>query len=111
MVGLLLIASSSIFATNTNTYKIEDKAFANMAASTITDTFSVSNMGCHNDQNLIERALYRLSGVKKVTMLEGKIAVKYDTGKLTEKQIIAAIEGTGTCESPDDRVYKAKKQG
>jgi len=110
ILAFLLVASSSIFANNKNTSKIEKNAVVNSALASITDTFSVTNMGCHNDQNLIERSLYRLSGVKKVTMLDGKVVVKYDNQKLTEKQIIAAIEATGTCENPNDRIYKAKKQ-
>jgi len=76
----------------------------------VTDTFSVSNMSCHKDANLVERSLYRLRGVKKVSISGGNVVVKYDKTKLTAKQIVAAIEGTGSCESPDEKLHKAKKK-
>jgi len=76
----------------------------------VTDTFSVSNMSCHKDANLVSRSLYRLKGVKKVQIIGDKVVVKYDRTKQTSKQIIAAIEGTGTCENPNDKRKKAKKK-
>lgn len=76
----------------------------------VTDTFSVSNMSCHKDANLVSRSLYRLKGVKKVQIIGDKVVVKYDQTKQTSKQIIAAIEATGTCEDPNDKQHKAKKK-
>lgn len=76
----------------------------------VIDTFSVSNMSCHKDANLVARSLYRLKGVKKVQIIGDKVVVKYDQTKQSSKQIIAAIEGTGTCEDPNDKRHKAKKK-
>ena len=76
----------------------------------ISDTFKVSNMSCHKDANLVTRSLYRLSGVRKVEVKGETVIVKYDSAKVTSATLKKAIEGTGTCEDPANKVHKAKKK-
>lgn len=75
---------------------------------TKTDTLqvTVSEMGCHLDQGILESALYRSKGVKRVFIKDKDIVVIFNPKKTNTEAIISTIENTGTCEDPNDKIHK-----
>lgn len=110
MKSIIKIIILSIIGFGFFTAASAEKSQTSITNGLVTDTFSVTNMNCHKDANLVERSLYRLKGVKKVQVNGETIIVKYDNTKTTAKQITTAIEGTGTCEDANDKTHKAKKK-
>jgi copper chaperone CopZ len=70
--------------------------------------FTVTQMGCSNDQKILETALYRKKGVKKVTIEGESVTVTYNPSKITVDALKSVIENTGTCEDPNDKIHKVK---
>jgi copper chaperone CopZ len=73
-----------------------------------TVTYTVTEMGCNTDQKILETALYRTKGVKKVTIQDEKVIVTFNPQKVSSDEIIKVIENTGTCEDPNDKIHKVK---
>ena len=71
-----------------------------------TTTFTVSAMECSTDSKMVEKALYRKKGVKKVTIKDDIITIIYNSTKVTQTELIQVIENTGTCEDPNAKVHK-----
>ena len=76
----------------------------------VVDTFEVSNMTCSKDAKIVERNLYRVSGVKKVRITNDIVVVSYKTERTSSRAIKEAIENSGTCSDPNDKQHKAKKK-
>ena len=79
---------------------------------TTTTTVKVKGVGCATDIKMIQTNVEKLDGVQKCTVVKkGAITsfdVEYIAGKVEEKDIHAAVEGTAGCENPNDRPYKVK---
>lgn len=73
-----------------------------------TITFTVTEMGCNNDQKILETVLYRKKGIKKVAIQDEKVTVTFNPQKISSDEIIKVIENTGTCEDPNDKIHKVK---
>ena len=78
-----------------------------------TITIKVKGITCVTDLKMIEASVEKLDGVSKCKA--GKqgtttsFDVQYDPQLVTKKKIFTAIEGTGSCENPDERLYKVKQ--
>jgi copper chaperone CopZ len=73
-----------------------------------TVTYTVTDMGCSTDQKILETALYRKKGIKKVAIQANKITITFNPQKISSDEIIKVIENTGTCEDPNDKIHKVK---
>lgn len=71
-----------------------------------TTTLTVTAMECSTDSKMVEKALYRQKGVKKVTIKEDIIIIVFNSSKVTQTKLINVIENTGTCEDPNAKVHK-----
>ena len=69
---------------------------------------NVTEMACKTDSKMVQTALYRKGGVKKVAIDGETVAVTYNPSKISRSQIIEIIENTGTCEDPNAKVHKVK---
>lgn len=75
---------------------------------TQTVTFTATDMGCSTDSKMVETALYRKKGVKKVKITGETIVVEFDPSKITVAEIKTTIENTGSCEDPKAKIHKVK---
>ncbi len=106
-ISLLVFFQENSFASAKNTSsKLNTNHFANTTDSTI--VLSVSEMGCKTDSKMVQTALYRRVGIKKVILSEGTVTVTFNPQKITVKEIFSIIENTGTCEDPNAKVHKVK---
>lgn len=73
----------------------------------------VSGITCSGDLKMITDNVAKTNGVSSCNKV-GKMAtstsfeVKYDTTKITYAEVVKAIEGTASCDHPDQRPYKVK---
>jgi len=103
---IVLTATANIaFSQTTNT---------NQQADTIkTASIKVKGISCSMDLKMISANVEKLNGVSSCKA--GKqgttttFEVKFNPALVTEKEIYTAIEGTGSCENPDERPYKVKQ--
>jgi len=103
---IVLTATANIaFSQTTNT---------NQQADTIkTASIKVKGITCSMDLKMISANVEKLNGVSSCKA--GKqgttttFEVKFNPALVTEKEIYTAIEGTGSCENPDERPYKVKQ--
>lgn len=78
-----------------------------------TTTIKVKGITCSTDLKMISASVEKVNGVSSckagkqgtTTIFE----VKYNPERVTEKEIFAAIESTGSCENPEERPYKVKQ--
>ena len=80
---------------------------------TTTSTIKVKGITCSKDLTMISDNVEKLKGVNSCEVAKkgatSKLKVKFNPALVTEKEIHAAIEGTGSCENPNDRPYKVKQ--
>ncbi|HEY1046789.1 MAG TPA: hypothetical protein VGF79_10140 [Bacteroidia bacterium] len=107
---LALLMALPIFTYSKNTEKVYLAEFNVLANSDTTITLTATEMGCKTDAKMVEIALYRKSGVKKVVIDGDNITVTFNSKKITAAQIISVIENTGTCEDPNAKVHKVKSK-
>ena len=79
---------------------------------TTKSTITVKGITCAKDLTMISDNVEKLKGVYSSEVVKkgatSKFRVKFDPALVTEKEIHAAIEGTGSCENPNERPYKVK---
>lgn len=105
LVFILMSAATNIaFSQSANTPQQE----APIKVSTI----KVKGITCSNDLAMITNNVEKLEGVNSCKIkkkgVTSKFKVTFNPELVTEKAIHAAIEGTGSCENPDERPYKVK---
>ena len=104
-VIVLIATANSAFSHTTTSYQTTD--------SLKTATVKVKGITCSMDLKMISANVEKLKGVS--SFKAGKqgttttFEVKYNPALVTEKEIFAAIENTGSCENPDARPYKIKQ--
>jgi copper chaperone CopZ len=108
-IKILIISIVGFFVVPTHTITANSH-FSQKEPTTLTDSFEVTNMDCHNDANIVERRLYRLKGVKKVKIEGDIVIVTYSSKKTNAKAIKETIEDSGTCTDPNDKTHKATKK-
>lgn len=78
-----------------------------------TAQLKVKGITCSMDLKMIAANVEKLKGVSSCK--PGKqgttttFEVRYNPSAVTEKEVITAIESTGSCENPDERPYKVKQ--
>ena len=76
-------------------------------------TVKVKGITCSSDLKTISANVEKLKGVKSCkpgkTGPTTTFEIKYNADSISEKEVFAAIEGTGGCKNPNDRPYKVKK--
>ena len=77
------------------------------------EKFSVTGMTCAACSAGIERTVKKLEGVTAcaVSLMDGSMAVEYDSEKITAEQIIAAVKGLGYGAYEYGKQLDAKKSG
>lgn len=103
---IVMSATSNLaFSQSTDTVQVTD--------STKVATVKVKGITCSMDLKMISANVEKLMGVSSCkTGKRGTTTtfeVKYNPALVTEKEIFAAIENTGSCEDPDERPYKVKR--
>ncbi len=100
IIFLLLLAAinQNIFAQKEKKSKTKDS----------TISFTVTEMGCKTDSKMVETSLYRLKGVKKVKINGEEVTVTFNPKKINSRAIIQAIENTGSCEKPEEKIHQVK---
>lgn len=70
----------------------------------ITEILKIDGMTCHNCEKTIEKAISQLEGILKVkaSFKSRTVIIKYDTNKLSKKDIVSAIEKVGYIVIKDD---------
>jgi copper chaperone CopZ len=104
LVVLVLCTSTVCLAQSAETFKTD---------SLKSTTVKVKGITCSTDVKTIAGNIEKLPGVQRckadkpgaVTSFE----LSYNPARVSEKEIIAAIENTGGCENPNDRPYKVKQ--
>ena len=99
--------TSAVTTANYNTC-INSKPFVLDSTKTATTTFKASNMGCSTDSKMVETALYRKKGVKKVKIDGESITVTFNPAKISVSDLKTVIENTGTCEDPNAKVHEVE---
>lgn len=107
---LAVIMAFPILTYSKNKEYVSEKEFNIQLNSDTTITLTATEMGCKTDAKMVETALYRKSGVKKVVIDGDNITVTFNNKKITAAQIISVIENTGTCEDPNAKVHKVKSK-
>lgn len=103
----VLTATTNIaFSQTTNTNQTTDSLKA--------ATFKVKGITCSMDLKMVSANVEKIKGVSSCKAgKQGKTTttfeVKYNPALVAEKEIFAAIENTGSCETPDERPYKVKQ--
>lgn len=79
-----------------------------------TVTVKVTGITCSEDLKMISGSVEKLSGVSSFKQV-GKMSttstfeVKYDPAKVSYQEMVKAVEGTASCDYPDQKPYKVKK--
>lgn len=101
-----MLASTTVaFSQTTNSVQKAD--------TTKTLTTKVKGITCSMDLKMIVANVEKLKGVS--TCKSGKTGptttfeIAYNPNLISEKEIYAAIENTGSCENPDEKSYKVKQ--
>lgn len=99
-----ILSSNNIFSQSVSTGAVENASK--------TAIIKVKGITCSSDVKMISGNVEKLKGVTGCKA--GKLGpntsfeVNYIPSLISEKEIFAAIEGTGGCENPNDRPYKVK---
>ncbi len=85
-------------------------SFAQEPETTI--TIKVKGITCSTDYKMIQANVEKLDGVSKFEVgkkgATSTFIINYNSELVSEDKIYAAIEGTGSCENPNERPYKVK---
>lgn len=104
VITCLIMTSNIAFSQSSETAQQHDTF--------ITSTIAVKGITCSKDLGMISDNVKKLPGVSSCEVAKkgatSKFEVKFDPALVTEKEIYAAIEGTGSCENPNERPYKVK---
>lgn len=116
VVALLLTATTQIAFAQTSCCKGSDNnsqcTTTGSTDSIKTASVKVKGVTCSMDVKMISSNVEKLNGVNSCK--SGKqgttttFDVKFNPALVTEKEIFAVIESTGSCENPKEKPYKVK---
>lgn len=109
ILASVILTVNAIHACNfqaNNSVELQQKDTTVKKSQTV--TFTATDMGCSTDSKMVETALYRKKGVKKVKITGETIVVEFDPSKITIEEIKTTIENTGSCEDPKAKIHKVK---
>ncbi|GJM34341.1 MAG: hypothetical protein DHS20C18_33420 [Saprospiraceae bacterium] len=112
ILAFVVMAATANFA-NAQSASTDQATSTEQTAENIkTLTVKVKGVGCSSDLKSISANVKKLEGVNSCESVKmgatSSFEVSYNSALVTEKQIHAAIEGTGGCQNPNDRPYKVK---
>lgn len=105
VVVIFFTSQYSAYALTNSTQQANDSLF--------TTQVKVKGITCATDLKMIASNVQKLPGI--IAFTPGKqgptttFELQYNRYLVSEKEIQAAIENTGSCELPDERPYKVKK--
>jgi copper chaperone CopZ len=100
--ALYIVNPSAALASN----KFNSPKDSTISSDTI--VFSATNMSCATDSKMVEKALYRKKGVKKVFINQDQITVYFNPSKVKAIELQNAIENTGSCEDPTAKIHQVE---
>ena len=106
IVVMLMAYYNHTYAETTITYTATQ--FQDTTSTQSTAVFSATEMSCKTDSKLVEKALFRTKGVKKVLISGESITVTFNPQKVSTATLKSVIENTGTCEDPNAKVHKVE---
>lgn len=102
-----------VFTASSNTAFSQIKTYNQTIDSLKTTIVKVKGITCSMDLKMISVNVDKVKGVSSCKVRKQgtttTFEVKYNSALVTEKEIFAAIENTGSCENPDERLYKIKQ--
>ena len=106
LVLIVMTATTNLaFSQSSDTVQLTDSAKV--------VSIKVKGITCGMDLKMISANVEKLEGVSTCqTVKQGTTTtfeVKYIPTLVAKKEIYATIEGTGSCENPDERPYKVKQ--
>lgn len=108
-----ILLAFAIMAVSANIVSAQSTNATQQNVTIKTSTIKVKGITCSKDLSMISGNVEKLKGVSSCEVLKkgvtSKFKVKFDPTLVTEKEIHAAIEGTGSCENPNERPYKVKQ--
>lgn len=111
--NIFVLAIAFMLASTTVTFAQSTKEKVQVSDTTKTLTTKVKGITCSTDLKMISANVEKLKGVS--TCKAGKTGptttfeIAYNPALVTEKEIYAAIQNTGSCENPDEKPYKVKQ--
>ena len=73
----------------------------------------VKGITCATDLKMIQTNVEKLEGVSECKVEKQgattSFNIKFDPEAIREQDVVAAIEGTGSCENPEVKPYKVKR--
>lgn len=97
---------------STNLAFSQSTSIAQSEIAPTTSTVSVKGITCSKDLAMISDSVEKLEGVNICKAAKkgatSKFEVTFNPALVSEKEIHAAIEATGSCEDPNERPYKVK---
>jgi copper chaperone CopZ len=107
VLTILFMATSANFAYS-QAAKVTEKA-----TSSLTSSIKVKGITCSKDLTMIADNVEKLEGVSSCEVAKqgatSTFNVTFSPALVTEEEIHKAIEGTGSCEDPNERPYKVKQ--
>ena len=103
-VVVLLACCKQTYANN----QTNKPQFQDTTSTSSTVVFTATEMACKTDSKMVEKALFRTKGVKKVTINGESITVTFNPQKVNSDTLKSVIENTGTCEDPNAKVHKVE---
>lgn len=113
ILNVLVLTIALTIVSSTATLAQSASKEVQTADTTITIETKVKGITCATDLKMISANVAKLIGVS--TCNAGKTGttttfeIAYNPMLITEKEIYAAIENTGSCNNPDERPYKVKQ--
>lgn len=110
---LSLVLTFGLLTATANTARSQTTTSQPAADSVKAAIIKVKGITCATDLKMIAANVEKMKGVSSCK--PGKpgatttFEVTYKPALVTEKEIYAAIENTGSCEKPDERPYKVKQ--
>lgn len=76
--------------------------------SIVTNTFSISSLGCGSDAANMQKAILETKGVKQciVNAQKGTAIIKYDPKKTTKEELVKIIENCSLCHDKNTKPFK-----
>jgi len=109
----LMFVAAILLAASSQVAKAQLELKNQTTDSLTTTIMKVKGITCSTDLKMISAKVDKLLGVSSFkTAKQGPTTtfeVIYNPFLVTEKDIYAAIEATGSCENPDERPYKVKR--
>lgn len=110
---MVLLFAMSLAITQVSCAQTPNQQLKNTNPNDTTVTVKVSGITCSGDLKMIAAGVEKMNGVSSCKQV-GKMStstsfeIKYDPSKISYGEVVKTIEGTASCDHPDQRPYKVK---